>query len=148
MKLDEVLTAAGKKKPRRRIGRGTGSGHGKTSGRGHKGRGSRSGASERLGYAGGTNPSLARIPKRGFNNKNFRKEFQIVNIAALEQFEDGQRVDAEVLAATRLIDGGGLPVKILGVGELTKKLTIAAAKFSASAAEKITKAGGTVEEIQ
>ena len=146
MKLDEILSQAGKYKRRKRVGRGIGSGHGKTSGRGHKGLGARAGSGKRLGYEGGQNPVLARIPQRGFSNVNFRKEFQIVNVAALEKFDEGSKVDAAALAAARLIDDARKPVKILGSGELTKKLTVAASKFSASAAEKIAKAGGRVEQ--
>ena len=145
MKLNEILSSAGKHKARKRIGRGTGSGHGKTSGRGHKGYGSRSGSRKRLGYEGGQNPALARLPKRGFSNVNFRTEYQIVNVASLETFDDGSRVDAAALAEARLINDADKLVKILGNGELTKKLTVAASKFSAVAAEKITKAGGGVE---
>jgi large subunit ribosomal protein L15 len=148
MKLDEILSAAGKYKRRKRIGRGTGSGHGKTSGRGHKGYGSRAGAKSRAGYEGGQTPMLSRIPKRGFNNANFRREFQIVNLAGLEEsFDDGARVDAAALVDAKLIDNTAMAVKILGNGELKKKLTVVANKFSASAAEKIAQAGGTVEVI-
>ena len=146
MRLDEIMSSAGRSRPRKRIGRGIGSGHGKTSGRGHKGMGSRSGSRRRLGYEGGQNPVLARIPKRGFNNANFRKEFQIVNVANLERFEDGAKVDAKALAEARLIGDRGKPVKVLGNGELTKKLTVVASRFSASAAEKISQAGGTAEQ--
>ena len=142
MKLDEILSAAGKKRPRRRIGRGVGSGHGKTAGRGHKGSGSRAGSKRLYGNEGGQNPIIARMPKRGFNNAQFRKDFQIVNVAALQRFDDGSEVDVAALATARLVDAGGDPVKILGQGELTKKLTVVAAKFSASAKEKIEKAGG------
>lgn len=148
MKLDEVLSTAGKNKRRRRVGRGVGSGRGKTSGRGHKGYGARSGTNSLLGFEGGQNPMLARIPKRGFSNARFRKDYQTVNVALLERFEDGARVDGQALAAARLIQDAAKPVKILGNGELKKKLTVVAAKFSASAAEKITKAGGTVEQAQ
>ena len=146
MRLDEIMSSAGRGRPRKRIGRGIGSGHGKTSGRGHKGMGSRSGSRRRLGYEGGQNPVLARIPKRGFNNANFRKEFQIVNVANLERFEDGAKVDAKALAEARLIGDRSKPVKVLGNGELTKKLTVVASRFSASAAEKISQAGGTAEQ--
>ena len=146
MNLDEILTAAGRHKPRKRIGRGDGSGHGKTSGRGHKGAGSRAGYKRRLGYAGGSNPILARIPKQGFSNVQFRKEYQIVNVRSLERFDDGDRVDASALAQARLIDDASKPVKILGNGDLTKKLTVVAAKFSAVAAEKIAKTGGSTEQ--
>jgi large subunit ribosomal protein L15 len=148
MKLDEILSAAGKYKRPKRIGRGIGSGNGKTSGRGHKGYGARSGAKRRLGYEGGQTPMLSRIPKRGFNNANFRKEFQIINVAALEEkFDDGSRIDAAVLKDARMIEDPAKPVKVLGNGELKKKLTVVASKFSASAKEKISQAGGTVEEV-
>lgn len=148
MKLDDILSAAGRYKRRKRIGRGTGSGRGKTSGRGHKGYGARAGAKDRAGYEGGQTPMLSRIPKRGFNNANFRREFQIVNLGALEEaFDDGARVDAEALEKAKLIDDAQKAVKVLGHGELKKKLTVVANKFSASAAEKIARAGGTTEVI-
>ncbi len=147
MKLDEILSKAGKYKARKRIGRGTGSGQGKTSGRGHKGYGSRAGAKKRVGFEGGQNPALSRIPKRGFSNADFRKEFHIVNVESLDKFDDGARVDAEALVGVKLISDVNKPVKVLGRGELTKKLTVVAAKFSATAAEKISKAGGTVEQV-
>ncbi len=147
MKLDEILTKAGKYKARKRLGRGLGSDHGKTSGRGHKGYGSRAGSGRRLGYEGGQSPVLSKIPKRGFSNVNFRKEFQIVNVAALEKFDEGARIDAAALAEARLINDPRKPVKVLAMGELKKKLTVVASKFSTAAAEKITKAGGTVEEV-
>ncbi|MBL7133345.1 MAG: 50S ribosomal protein L15 [Phycisphaerae bacterium] len=146
MKLDEVLSTAGKYKRRKRVGRGVGSGRGKTSGRGHKGYGARSGSRSLLGFEGGQNPMLSRIPKRGFSNVRFRKDYQTVNVALLERFEDGARVDGRALEAARLIQDAAKPVKILGNGELKKKLTVVASKFSASAAEKITKAGGSVEQ--
>lgn len=147
MRLDEILKKAGKYKSRKRIGRGTGSGMGKTSGRGHKGAGARSGAGKRFGYEGGQNPAIARLPKRGFSNAPFRNDYQIVNVASLERFEDGSRVDKAALVAARLVDDGRTPLKILGNGELGRKLTVVADKFSASAAEKIEKAGGTVEWV-
>ena len=146
MRLDEILSQAGRHKGRKRIGRGTGSGKGKTSGRGHKGYNSRAGARQRLGYEGGAVSTLARIPQRGFNNANFRKEYQIVNVASLAVFDDDARVDPEALEQARLIDDATKPVKVLGNGEITKKLTVVAAKFSASAAKKIADAGGTVEQ--
>jgi large subunit ribosomal protein L15 len=146
MNLDEVLSAAGKSRRRTRVGRGIGSGKGKTCGRGHKGYGSRSGAKRRLGYEGGQNPMLSRFPKRGFSNAAFRTEYQIVNISSLEAFPAGQRVDASALAAARLIGDAARPVKVLGKGELTRKLTVVATKFSAAAAKKIREAGGTVQQ--
>jgi len=147
MKLDEILSAAGKYKKRKRIGRGVGSGRGKTSGRGHKGYGARAGSKRRLGYEGGQNPTIARLPQRGFNNANFRKEFQVVNVAELEAaFENGATVDAAALKKVSLISDTTKPVKILGNGDLKKKLNVVAAKFSASAKEKIANAGGNAEE--
>ncbi len=146
MKLDEILHMAGKKKPRKRIGRGIGSGHGKTAGRGTKGTGARAGWEARLGYEGGQNTIYARVPKRGFNNYNFAKDYQIVNVSELEKFDAGSTVDAAVLLKARLISDPVIPVKVLGNGELTKKLTVVAAKFTASASEKIAKAGGTAQQ--
>ncbi len=148
MRLDEILHKAGRHKTAKRLGRGTGSGHGKTSGRGHKGMGARAGSGKRLGYEGGQNPILARIPKRGFTNAPFRKEYQVVNVADLESFDAGSTVDAATLVEAGLIQDAAKPVKVLGDGELTKALTVAADKFSASAREKITKAGGTVRQVQ
>ena len=147
MRLDEILQTAGRHKRRKRLGRGNGSGHGKTSGRGHRGYHQRAGSGKLAGFEGGQNPMLARIPQRGFNNANFRKDYQIVNVATLEErFEAGSRVDAAALVAARLIDDPAKPVKVLGRGELTKRLTVAVSKLSRSAAEKIVQAGGTVEE--
>ncbi|MHC4985019.1 MAG: 50S ribosomal protein L15 [Planctomycetota bacterium] len=145
MKLDEILKSAGRNKRPKRVGRGTGSGMGKTSGRGHKGLGSRAGSGKRLGYEGGQNPLLARVPKRGFSNFQFQSPRQIVNIASLDRFDDGARVDAAALAEARLIDNPSVPVKVLGNGELTKKLTVVASAFSAKAVEKIQQAGGACE---
>ena len=146
MKLDEIMQQAGRHVVRKRIGRGTGSGNGKTSGRGHKGRGARAGAGQRLGYEGGQTPIIARSPQRGFSNFQFRRPVQIVNVAELERFDDGARVDADSLCQAGLIDDVRVPVKVLGNGELTKKLTVVAAKFSAKAAEKIQAAGGSHEQ--
>jgi len=148
MRLDDILSAAGKHKLRTRVGRGQGSGHGKTSGRGTKGYHSRPGSGRKFGFEGGQNPMLKRIPKRGFSNENFRVEYEVVNLACLQaKFDDGARVDAAALAKARLISGPAALVKILGTGELTKKLAVAAKKFSKSAAEKIAQAGGTVELV-
>ena len=147
MKLEEILTTAGGHKRRTRVGRGDGSGKGKTCGRGHKGYGSRSGAKRRLGYEGGQTPALARLPKIGFNNARFRKEYQCVNIDALEKiFDDGSAVDAAALAEAGLIRSATGPVKILGRGEIKKKLTVTANAFSETAKEKIAKAGGEARE--
>ena len=147
MKLGEITKDAGRNKRRKRVGRGNGSGHGKTSCRGHKGRGQRSGIGKRMGYEGGQNPAIARLPKRGFSNFDFRKDYQIVNVGDLEFLDDDTRVDAELLKAAGLIDDPTKMIKILGNGELKTKLTVAATKFSASASAKITEAGGTVEVV-
>ena len=148
MKLDEILSSAGARKARKRVGRGLGSGHGKTCGRGTKGFGARAGHTHRLGYEGGQNPLLSRIPKRGFSNAPFRRTYQVVNVGVLQQrFSDGDRVDAEALRLANLIADAEAPVKVLGGGELTKKLTVVAASFSASAEQKITQAGGTAERV-
>jgi large subunit ribosomal protein L15 len=148
MKLDEILSAAGKYKNRKRVGRGQASGQGATCGRGNKGYHSRAGSNMSLGFEGGQNPMLKRIPKRGFNNANFRTEYEVINLASLEErFEDGARVDAAALVEARLVSDAKALVKILGNGELKKKLTVAANKFSKSAAEKIAQAGGSVELV-
>jgi large subunit ribosomal protein L15 len=146
MSLDEILQSAGKHRRRKRLGRGTGSGRGKTCTRGHKGYYSRSGAKHRLGYEGGQTPLHERSPKRGFSNAAFRREFQVVNVASLEKFAAGDRVDAAALEKAGLIEDAGKPVKILGGGELTKKLTVVACVCSEAAAAKIAKAGGSVEQ--
>jgi large subunit ribosomal protein L15 len=146
MKLNEILTAAGHHKKRMRVGRGTGSGKGKTSGRGTKGMGARAGARLRFNYEGGQNPLLARIPKRGFNNYNFRVEYQVVNVGDLERFEAGATIDPGTLAKANLIGDSVKPVKILADGDVTKKFTVVANKFSAVAIEKINKAGGQAQE--
>ena len=146
MKLNE-LTSGGNAKAYRK-GRGAGSGNGKTVGRGHKGQKARSGGGVRPGFEGGQMPLYRRLPKRGFNNKRFAPDYIIVNIADLEKFE-GTEVTAAALAEQGIItlpkvnDG----IKILGNGDLTKKLDVKATKFSASAKEKIEKAGGTATEV-
>ncbi|MCE5327844.1 MAG: 50S ribosomal protein L15 [Planctomycetaceae bacterium] len=147
MKLDDIMNSAGKHKSRKRLGRGNGSGHGGTCCRGHKGYYSRAGNKLNLGFEGGSNPMLKRIPKRGFSNAEFRKDFRVVNIELLEQFDDGATVDAAALVAAGIINDTTLPVKVLGSGELKKKLTVVASKFSVVAAQKITQAGGTVQTI-
>ena len=145
MRLDEILAAAGKHKPRKRVGRGPGSGHGKTSCRGHKGLGQRAGGTVRIDYEGGQNPAIRRLPKRGFNNKIFSTTYQLVNVAELERFNNGDRVDPAGLAAAGLIRDGDRLVKVLGDGVLTKKLAVVADAFSASAGKKIADIGGSVE---
>ena len=145
MRLDEILSKAGKNKSRKRIGRG--GRRGNTSGRGNKGAGQRAGSKSLFGHEGGQNPALARLPKRGFNNANFRTEYQVVNVSALDVFNDGDQVDVEALAGKGLVRPGGGPVKILGDGEIGKKLTVVADAFSASACERIEAAGGSVQRV-
>ena len=144
MKLHELMPAEGATKSPKRVGRGHGSGNGKTAGKGHKGQKARAGRGQRPGFEGGQMPLQRRVPKRGFNNI-FAKEYSIVNVSALEVFDDGAVVDATALAEKGLIRSATESVKILGNGELTKKRTVNASAFSASAAEKIQKAGGTAE---
>jgi len=143
LKLHELSPAPGSVRDVKRVGRGHGSGNGKTAGKGHKGQKARSGGGVRLGFEGGQMPLARRIPKRGFNNKVFATEYAVVNVSSLEQFVDDTEVDTELLKAAGIIKKELDGVKILGKGELTKKLTVKAAKFSASAKEKIEKAGGT-----
>ena len=142
MKLHELSPAAGSVKDVKRVGRGHGSGNGKTAGKGHKGQNARSGGGVRIGFEGGQMPR--RIPKRGFKNI-FGTDYAIVNVADLNQFAEGTVVDAELLKATGLVKKVYAGVKVLGNGELTTKLTVKAAKFSKSAVEKIEKAGGKAE---
>lgn len=144
MKLYELSPAAGSVKDIKRIGRGHGSGNGKTAGKGHKGQNARSGGGVRPGFEGGQMPMTRRIPKRGFNNI-FATKYSVVNVSDLDQFVDGTVVDADLLKASGLIKKTNDGVKILGNGELTKNLTVKAAAFSASAKEKIEKAGGKAE---
>lgn len=144
MKLHELSPAPGSVRDVKRIGRGHGSGHGKTAGKGHKGQWARSGGGVRPGFEGGQMPLARRIPKRGFNNI-FAKEYETVNVSDLEVFNNGITVDAELLKAQGIIKKERDGIKILGNGELTKNLTVKAAAFSASAKEKIEKAGGKAE---
>ena len=146
MKLHELSPAPGSKKVRTRVGRGLGSGLGKTSGRGHKGQGARAGGNVRPGFEGGQKPLYLRLPKRGFTNK-FAKQYIELNVSALERFENGDVVDLYALleagVVKKVLDG----LKILGDGEITKALTVRANGFTKSAAEKIQAAGGTAEVI-
>lgn len=143
----EITSIAGKHKRRRRIGRGTGSGHGKTCGRGHKGAGSRAGSKSVSLYEGGQMPLFRRLPKRGFNNYKFAKRCEIVNVCQLERFEDGAIVGVEQLSGAGLIDSIKSRVKILGKGDLTKKLQVTAHKFSRNAEQKIAASGGIVKIV-
>ena len=143
MKLHE-LSQTQSRKSRKRVGRGPGSGLGKTSGRGQKGQKSRSGGGVRLGFEGGQTTLARRLPKRGFTNFN-RKEYSVINVKDLNQFEDGTHVTPELLKSCGLLKKQLAGVKVLGEGTLEKKLTVTAAKFSKTAEEAIVKAGGTVE---
>ncbi|MBR4502165.1 MAG: 50S ribosomal protein L15 [Clostridia bacterium] len=144
MKLHELQPAAGSTAAPKRLGRGVGSGLGKTSGKGHKGAKARSGGGKRPGFEGGQMPLTRRLPKRGFTNI-YRKEYAIVNVSALNALDDGTVVTAEVLRDNGLIKDVRDSVKILGGGELTRKLTVTVDKVTASAKEKIEAAGGKVE---
>lgn len=147
MKLFELQASPGQRKSPTRKGRGHGSGNGKTGGRGHKGQNSRAGGGVRPGFEGGQMPLYRRIPKRGFNNKIFAKVYAEVNVSDLNRFEDGSVVTAELLKDSglvkKVIDG----IAILGNGELTKKLTVRATRFTKTASEKIEAAGGKVEVV-
>ena len=146
MKLHDMKPAEGARKARKRIGRGIGSGTGKTSGRGHKGQNARSGGGVRLGFEGGQIPLFQRLPKRGFTNIN-RKEYAIVNLDVLNRFDEGTEVSPELLIETGIVSNEKSGIKILGNGTLEKKITVKAHKFSASAKEAIEKAGGQAEVI-
>jgi large subunit ribosomal protein L15 len=146
MKLHELSSATGARHSRKRVGRGVGSGMGKTSTRGHKGQNARSGGGVRPGFEGGQNPLYRRLPKRGFNNP-FRKEFAIVNLEDLSTFAEGTEVTPEVLMESGIVKAPKDGIKILGNGEITVKLTVKANKFSQSAVEKIQAAGGQTEVI-
>ena len=144
MDLSHLRPATGAVKKRKRLGRGIGSGHGKTSGKGHKGRGSRSGGNTPPGYEGGQMPLARRLPKRGFHNPS-REEFRIVNLGSLERFTAGSVIDLAILREAGLVRWKNKKVKILAEGELTKALTVKAHAFSQHAREKIVAAGGSVE---
>ena len=147
MKIHEISPAPNSKKAARRLGRGIGSGLGKTSGKGHKGQWARSGGGVRIGFEGGQMPLARRLPKTGFDNA-WKKVYSIVNLRQLEAFEDGAVVTAELLLESGILSKiEPYGVKILGNGELTKKLTVRANKFSSSAVEKIEKIGGKVEVL-
>lgn len=146
MELNNLRPALGSTKDRKRIGRGIGSGHGKTATKGHKGQKARSGGSVKPGFEGGQMPLQRRLPKRGFRPLD-RNEFVVVNLQQLDVFEAGTCVDRDTMDAKGILKKSALPVKVLANGELTKALTVKADKFSKSAIEKIKAAGGTVEEL-
>jgi len=147
MMIHDITAKVGRRKARRRVGRGEGSGRGGTSGRGHKGAHSRSGWASKKGYEGGQNPMIRRLPMRGFSNYEFANTFAVVNVSDLEKFcKAGEEVTATTLAAHGLIRNDRMPLKVLGEGTLSKKLSVTAAKFSATAKKKIEDAGGSAIE--
>ena len=147
MKLNELRPAEGSVQERYRKGRGPGSGNGKTAGKGHKGQNARSGGGVRPGFEGGQFPIYRQLPKRGFNNKRIATVYATINVSDLNRFEDGAIVDIQTLLDARVIRKSLDGLKVLGNGEITKKLTVKAAKFSAAAKEKIEAAGGSCEEV-
>ena len=147
MKLHELSPAEGSVKERFRKGRGAGSGNGKTAGKGHKGQNARSGGGVRPGFEGGQLPLYRKLPKRGFKNFLFKKNYAIINVQSLNKFDDGEVVDNAALLMKGIINNINDGVKVLGEGELTKKLTVKAAVFSAAAKEKIEAAGGKTEVV-
>jgi large subunit ribosomal protein L15 len=144
IRLHNMQTRPGSKHRVKRLGCGESSGHGKTSGKGHKGQKARSGGSLRLGFEGGQMPLIRRLPKRGFNNAAFHKNYAVVNLSDLSSFKEGTVVNEQLLRESKLIRGQGAGLKLLGDGELKHALTIEVDKVSASAREKIEKAGGSV----
>ena len=147
MKLHELSPQEGSVKEKFRKGRGAGSGNGKTAGKGHKGQNARSGGGVRPGFEGGQLPLYRKLPKRGFNNFRFAKQYAVVNVQSLNKFNDGDVVDVAALLAAGIIKNTFDGLKVLGEGELTKKLTVKAAVFSASAKEKIEAVGGKTEVV-
>jgi large subunit ribosomal protein L15 len=147
MELSNLKPKKGARHAKKRVGRGPGSGHGKTSSRGEKGQKSRSGYSGKRGFEGGQMPLHRRLPKRGFTNI-FKKDYAVVNVSDLERFDSGATIDEATLRQAGLVKGSHDGVKVLGDGELSKKLTVSATKFSKSAREIIEKAGGSCQEIQ
>ena len=147
MQIHDVTAKGKKNRKRKRIGRGVGSGSGKTAGRGHKGQRSRSGDNTRIGFEGGQMPIYRRMPTRGFTNARFKKHYTLINVEAFGSFAEGAVIDLKAVLDAHLAAKTGDMLKVLGMGELTQKVTVRAHKFSASAVEKIEAAGGTVEII-
>jgi len=147
MKLNNITPTEGAFKERKRVGRGTGSGLGKTSGKGHKGQNARSGGGVRVGFEGGQLPLFRRLPKRGFSNANFKIRYATINLSDLNNFEDGAVVSPELLKEMGLVKKQLDGIKVLGNGKLSKKLTVKAHKFSEKAKEEIEKLGGNIEVI-
>lgn len=146
MKLHELVPPKDARKVRKRVGRGVGSGSGKTSGRGHKGQKSRSGSRRRYGYEGGQMPLMRRLPKRGFTNR-FREEYAIVNVRDLDRFSDGEEITLQVLKEQGIVKNKDNRVKVLGEGELKKRLVVCAHKFSKTAVEKIQAVSGEIKVL-
>ena len=147
MKLHELSPAEGSTREHYRKGRGAGSGNGKTAGKGHKGQNARSGGGVRPGFEGGQLPLYRKLPKRGFNNARFGKQYAVINVQSLNKFNDGDVVDSAALLVAGVINSVMDGIKVLGEGELTKKLTVKAKVFSASAKEKIEAVGGKTEVV-
>lgn len=147
MRLHSLKPRPGAKHRRKRLGSGESSGHGKTSGRGGKGQSARSGSSIRIGFEGGQMPLIRRLPKRGFNNKRFKTQYSPVNLSDLNQFPEGSVVDQQVIHQAGLANGKSDGIKVLGTGDLTRKLTVKAAAFSSAAKAAIEKLGGTAEVV-
>ena len=147
MELNNLKPKKGARHAKKRVGRGPGSGHGKTAGRGEKGQKSRSGFSRQIGFEGGQMPLHRRIPKRGFTNI-FKREYAVVNLSDLERFDNGATIDEAALRGAGLVKGRYDGIKVLGNGKLSKKLTVHAAKFSETAKKQIEAAGGSCQEIQ
>lgn len=147
MELSNLKPKKGARHAKKRVGRGPGSGHGKTASRGEKGQKSRSGFSRQMGFEGGQMPLHRRLPKRGFTNI-FKKDYAVVNLSDLERFDNGATVDETALRQAGLVKGQNDGIKVLGSGKLSKKLTVSATKFSESARKGIEAAGGTCQEIQ
>ncbi|MBR1984483.1 MAG: 50S ribosomal protein L15 [Clostridia bacterium] len=148
MNIQSLKPAENSRFSQKRLGRGIGSGLGKTSGKGHKGQNARSGGGVRIGFEGGQMPLIRKLPRRGFNNYNFKKQYSIVNLSELNKFDENAVVDCNSLIEKGILSKiAEYGVKILGNGKLEKALTVKASKFSATAVEKIKKAGGTIEEV-
>ena len=147
MELNELKYTYGSTKERKRVGRGIGTGHGKTSGRGQKGQNSRSGGGVRVGFEGGQNPLVFRIAKKGFNNYEFATKYAVINISDLEKFDNGAEVTPELLKEMGIVKDMKDGLKVLGNGEITKKITVSANKFSKVAKDKIENAGGKAKVI-
>lgn len=146
MKLHELTYTEGSRHKKKRIGRGTGSGTGKTAGKGHKGQNARSGGGVRPGFEGGQTPLFQRLPKRGFTNHT-RKEYTVINLDILNRFEEGTTITPELLVEQRIVKQVKAGIKVLGNGALEKKVNVSAHKFSGSAKEAIEKAGGSITEL-